>query len=102
MLTVGYLAPLELVIGEEFHGDINVRIILEAMLMQKDNYGDLFNASFTIVPQNQSSHRVNVINSTHIELIVTYNTYYNVSAIGTVCGRTTELSTIQLLYSESH
>ena len=62
-------------------------------------YGALFNASFTVVPSN---HRVNVINSTHIEFIVTYNTYYNVSATGSVCGQTTESPTIQLHYSETY
>ena len=74
------------------------------MAQNDDNYGDLFNASFTVVPQkcDGGGHRMNVINGTHIELIVTYNTCYNVSAVGNVCGWKTELSTIQLLYSESH
>ena len=71
--------------------------------MHKDYYyGTLINASFTIVPQDRGSYRVNVINSTHIELIVTYNIYYNVSATGSICGQTTELPTIQLHYSKTY
>ena len=106
MHDAGNLGPLELEIIEENLGEHNnVSIILEAnLLMQKDNYGDIFNASFTVtvVPQNcdGGSHRVNVINGTHIELKVTYNIRYNVSAVGNICGRNTETFTIQLLYSE--
>lgn len=68
--------------------------------MQNENYGDLLNASFTIVPQDQANYRVNRINSTHGELIVSYNTNYNVSAIAALCGQTTESPYIQLIYSE--
>ena len=71
------MGPLELEIIEEFLGEHNnVSIILEAnLLMQRDNYGDIFNASFTVVPQNcdGGSHRMNVINGTRIELKVMYN-----------------------------
>lgn len=95
------MAPLELEISEEFLGVLNVSVILEATLMQMNDYDDLFNASLTIVPQNyQANYRVNRINRTHTELMVYYNTFYNVSAIATVCGRTTESPYIQLLYSE--
>ena len=106
MHDAGNLGPLELeIIEENLSEHNNVSIILEAnLLMQKDNYGDIFNASFTVtvVPQNcdGGSHRVNVINGTHIKLKVMYNTLYNVSAVGNVCGRNTESPTIQLLYSE--
>ena len=100
-INVGDLAPLGLEITENFLGDLNISIILEAKSMQKDHdYGALFNASFIVVPQDRGSYRVSVINSTHIELIVTYNTYYNVSATGSACGQTTESPTIQLHYSE--
>lgn len=102
-IDVGDLAPLGLEITENFLGDLNISIILEAKLMHKDYYyGTLINASFTIVPQDRGSYRVNVINSTHIELIVTYNIYYNVSATGSICGQTTELPTIQLHYSKTY
>ena len=98
------MGPLELDIIEEFLGEHNnVSIILEAKLAQTDyNYGDLFNASFTVVPKNYDggSHRVNMINGTHIKLKVMYNTLYNVSAVGNVCRGNTESPTIQLLYSE--
>ena len=102
-INVGDLAPLGLKITENFLGNLNISIILEAKSMHEDYYymyGALFNASFTVVPQDRGSYRVNMINSTHIELIVTYNTYYNVSATGSACGQTTESPTIQLHYSE--
>lgn len=98
------MAPLELEIVEEFLGEhSNVSVILEAKLAQKDNnYDDLFNASFIVVPQKNvmevAQHRVSVINGTHTELKVMYNTRYNVSRVGNICGRNTESLTIQLLY----
>ena len=94
LYNAGYLNPPGMVLTEQLLGMDKVTVILERMVMQ-DVYSASYTVSIVVVPQ------VSVVtNSTHIELIVSYNTFYNVGAVATLCGQNSESATIELFYGE--
>ena len=82
------------------HNNVTITLHLKKIL----NQGSVYDVSFTVSPYD-TMHEIVVIDNETAIITVPYNTYYNVSVLGTadIYGYSGALSSIQnLFYGENH
>ena len=92
-----YVSAPELSITEELFGESNVTVILKYQedAYNESGYGVTIKVSVEVIPQ------VTVVsNGTQFELVLLYNTLYNISAYVTLCGLTGPSRTSEVFYGE--
>ena len=83
--------------SEQLLGLYNVNITLEIhQPTQNGSYGALYNISFSITPEAE----IVSTDNNYVQLILQYNTPYNLSAVTSLCGQISDSTTIELFYGE--
>ena len=94
-----HISAPDLSIIEEWFSDSNVTAILKyqahAYNQSENYYGTILNITIKVTP-----HTIVVSNTTHIELMLLYNTLYNISSSISLCGLTGPSTTDELFYGE--
>ena len=84
---------------DELFSDTNVTAILKyqahAFNQSENYYGATFDITIKVTP-----HTIVVSNSTHVELMLLYNTIYNISSSISLCGLTGPSMTDELFYGK--
>ena len=88
----------ELDIIDQFFGECNVTVSLQYTedVYNKSKYSVTLNVSIEVTPS-----AIVVSNGTHFELVLLYNTQYNISAFITLCEFTGPSTTSEIFYGKN-